>query len=229
MSKSYHISLIEKVREQMQYLHAHNNTFRTEIEAEYQGFLTYLDSKSQQYANTDDYDRLQQVYAFVSGRVEMLHRILKAEEEDNELLSKELDRIEKEGNQAEWDELASELFEEADYKENTADFKTFVDGEGSELRKDTKGLIADWRNCVEEDRLSELAMLLEAIAEDEEEGDDELDFALDPEGGADFGPREHRGSCVTDSEGDECRTVENFEKDGCCGRKDPCCRTEGDA
>lgn len=213
----------------MQYLHAHNNAFRTEIEAEYQTFLEYLDSKSGQYANTDDYDRLQQVYAFVSGRVEMLHRILKAEEEDNEMLSKELDRIEKEGNQAEWDELANELFEEADYKENSADFKAFVDGEGSELRKDIKGLIADWRNCVEEDRLSELAMLLEAIAEDEEEGDDELDFALDPEGGADFGPREQRGACAPDGEDDESCTVERFEEDGCCGKRNPCHRTESDA
>jgi hypothetical protein len=229
VSNSYHISLIDKVREQMAYLQNHNNRFRTEIEADYQAFLDYIDSKSEQYAGSDEYERLQQIYAFVSGRIDMLNAILTAEEEDNVALRKELDRIEKSGDQEEWNELATELFEEADYKQNTDEFTQFVDGEGEELRKDIKGLIADWRNCVDEGRIEELGMLLEAIAEDEAEGDDDLDLALDPEGGADFGPREHRGSCATSDDDADCCSVEEFEADGCCGSKDPCCRSKGDA
>lgn len=210
----------------MTHLQQHNEKFRTEIEAEYKNFLSYIDSKSEQYAGTDEHERLQQVYAFVSGRIDMLHGILSAEAEDNAALRKELNRIETEGDQAEWDELAAELFEDADYKEDTAAFKAFVDEEGVQLRNDIKALIADWRACVEEGKITDLAMLLEAIAEEEEEGEGELDFSLDGE--TDFAPREQQGACATDASDsdDESCSTEAFERDGCCGSKDPCCKSD---
>lgn len=211
----YDMNLIKRLREQMAYLHQYNKQFRADVEREYQQFLDYIDQKSEAAVNTDAHEYLKMIYAYVAARMEEMQEVLVAEDDNILALGKELDRIEAENDTAFWHELAADLFADGLYNADTAVFLRAVERETTELKDEVRRLLADWKSCVEEGSVAELASLLQALEEEEddfnsEEGDD--DDCCDDEDG-----EKGRSCCASSDEDDE-------DEEGCCGRQKPCCR-----
>jgi hypothetical protein len=214
MAKTYDISLLPSLQEQVLFYGEKNSDLTAHVEGAYQDFLSFVDAQSDAFASRPEYEDLQRVYQLANERMEALVKLLGEEREDVEYWGKQLEKISETRDPQQWQEVAVELIENGDYRADSGEFKAWVTQTSSELKEELSGVLEDWQACVTEDRVPELAKLLEVLASDEAEAADDYDpFAELNESDDEEKPE---GGCSSAQEA----------SGGCCGRQTPCCKSK---
>lgn len=214
MAKTYDISLLPSLQSQVLFYREKNSELTAHVEGAYQNFLSFVDAQSETFAERDEYDDLQRVYQLATERMEALVKVLGEEREDVEYWEKQIEKVSESRDPEHWNDIAVELIEGGDYRADAEEFKSWVTQTSSELEKELTDVLEDWHACIEEDRVPELAKLLEVIASDEEGKEDDYDPFAELEESEDDAPQK---SC--------CSSAEQG-RGGCCGRRVPCCRSK---
>lgn len=210
MARSFDISLLPALQEQAVFFKNQSLELVSFCEEEYGRFLAFIDSYSDTTEDAEALENLEEIYAFAAGRLEGLQEMMQQEVAGVEDWQKMLDRVALTGDTALWADVAEEMINQGDFKTDTNEFKAWATEELVSLKRGVSEVLSDWQSAIEEGNITDLAKFIEAIEEMEEE--------------------EAEGECCTDEEceDDECGMDCDDESDECCGRQDPCCRTESD-
>lgn len=216
--KHYDISLLPILRKQVTYLESQKEELQKEIDARYQDFLDVIDSKSEDYKDTELYNSLETLYQLVEERKNRIAHDFDQDSKDLTILYKVLDEIEAKNDVAQFNELVADLFEHGEYKTSFDDFKEWLDEQIPLLLDELDTALFDWKSSVQEGKVQELALLMQ-VFQDEDEDEDDFSTLLDLD---DEDESDDDESCCDDEDG--CCT-EDEDEEGCCGRMSPCCKT----
>ncbi len=209
MARSYDISLLPSLQEQLRFFKTQSYELLGFCEAEYGKFLAVIDAQSSATEDQATIDNLEDIYEFASERLEALKVMMTDEISALEEWEKSLSKVELTGNTALWAEVASEMIDDADFKPNAAEFIDWATTEMEGLRSSVLDVLTDWQAAIQEGNVAELAKFIEALDDMEAEEADFEDQCCD------------KDECDSeDCEQSECETDNE-----CCGRQDPCCRT----
>ncbi|MDQ5890660.1 MAG: hypothetical protein QG604_534 [Candidatus Dependentiae bacterium] len=204
MARSYDISLLPSLQEQAAFFKQQSLELVKFCEDEYGRFLALIDAQSDKTEDAETIEDLQEIYAFAASRLEALQEMMQQEVDAIEDWQKMLDRVALTGDTALWADVAEEMITEGDFKADAHEFKAWATEEMVSLKRGVNEVLVDWQSAIEEGNIADLAKFIEAIDEMEEE--------------------EAEGNCCLD---DECSDEEcGDDSDECCGKQDPCCRTE---
>ena len=208
VARSYDLSLLPSLQEQAAFFKEQSLDLVVFCEKEYGEFLAMID---EQNAKTDDAaakESLEEIYDFAASRLEALQEMMRDEVAAIEEWQKSLYNVEKTGDTALWADIAEEMLNDADFKTDANEFKSWAIAEMLSLKRGVNEVLSDWKAAIEEGSTVELAQFIEALeAMEDEENDFEDNSCCDDD---------EDGCCDTDS------------SDGCCGKQDPCCRVESD-
>lgn len=212
MAKTYQINLLPLLQEQVAFYQAQHGDLTKHIEKLYGDFLKYVDGKSEKMDGAE-LDALQMVYHLAATRLEMLQSMLGEEAEITEFWGKKLSDVDASRDDAAWQEVATAMFEDGDYRLEVNDFKTMIIEDVTEMKEGLGDLLEDWQEAIEEGEVLQVAALLESLVDmEDDENEPEDDDACDTKEG---------GAC--------CDNAEEGEEGGeCCGQQTPCCRSGQD-
>jgi len=209
VARSYDISLLPALQEQLAFFKAQSYELLGFCEAEYGKFLAAVDAQSSATEDQETIDNLEDIYEFASERLEALKVMMTDEISALEDFEKSLSKVALTGNLSLWADVSTEMIEDADFKTNAAEFIDWATTEMEGLKSSVVDVLTDWQAAIQEGNSAELAKFIEALDDMEAEDADFEDQCCDNE------------ECdSTDCESDECET-----DDECCGKQDPCCRT----
>lgn len=216
MAKTYDISLLSSLQEQVAFYDKKHEETLASIQKMYTEFLEYLDGKSGDYADRPEYEDLQHIYEVTSSRLDRLVTLLDEEREATSYWTKQLTKVADGRDPELWNDLATTLIENNEYCEDASEFKSWVEEETGLLKKEMNEVFVDWRSTINEGHIKTLARLLDALnAEgDEDKSPSEVDIieALEQEAA----PRKEGGCCSS----------AETKSGPCCGRQTPCCRSK---
>lgn len=211
MSQTYQMNLLPVLQEQVAFYQEKHSELTGHIEKVYGDFLKFVDGKSETM-DGEHLDALQMVYHLASVRLEMLQSMLAEEAESTAFWGKKLDDVAQSRDDQAWQDVATAMFEDGDYRLDVNEFKTMIIEDVTDMKEGLTDLLEDWREAIEEGEVLQVAALLESLMDMEED---------DQEPGDEEGDCEPGSAC--------CNNADNEEGDGaCCGRQDPCCRSGSD-
>lgn len=214
MARSYDLSLLPSLQEQAAFFKQQSLELVSFCEEEYGRFLEAVDAQSDKTDDAATLESLEEVYSFAADRLEALQEMMASEVAGIEDWQKMLDRVAQTGDTALWADVAQEMLEDGDFKENAHDFKAWAIEEMVSLKRGVTDVLDDWKAAIAEGNAADLARFIEAIDEMEDE-ESEGETCCDDE------------ECADSCEG-EARCCDEEEEEGCCGRQDPCCRLSED-
>lgn len=214
MARSYDLSLLPSLQEQAAFFKQQSLELVSFCEEEYGRFLAVVDAQSDKTEDAEMLESLEEVYSFAADRLESLQEMMASEIAGIEDWQKMLDRVAQTGDTALWADVAQEMLEDGDFKENAHDFKAWAIEEMVSLKRGVTDVLDDWKAAIEEGNAADLARFIEAIDEMEEEESDGETCCDDEE--------------CEDSCEEEASCCDEDEEEGCCGRQDPCCRLTDD-
>jgi len=210
VTKTYDISHAPVLLEQLEYLITRKEELLASVTKEYGTFLTFINERGEQDKDSVGFNHLQDIYAFSADRLSAISQQLTHDIEDLEELIGIVENLHESNDAEQWSELTQELFEEGEYTENADDFIASVDREIEVINKDLEEMMLDWKSSIIEGREDELALLLQAYADEIEQEEDEFSFL--PESKDDS--KSSDGCC---DNGKSCKSDNDDDDDACCG------------
>lgn len=213
MTQKYNISLLPALQEQTKLFKAQCEAMAAFCEQRYGAFMAFVDEAAKKPEYEKDQESFEYIYDYAAGRLEGLQSMMNDEIEITKDLEAALDRVAKTGDQELWHDVSSEMINDGEYRESTAEFKAWVEEEMEHLRSSLIELLTDWEAAIAEGDSELIARFIEAAQslEEEEEGEACGDECED--GSCDDACDDEDGCCDRDDE-------------SCCGRQTPCCRMD---